>query len=234
MFAESDSPACTFLCVTQTHRILLLLRRETGQRCLCTGRVDYRVQHAPDTPMKLAWCVVVASIYSTSVTGFGGTLRYCSRTSQTSPTQVRHKSLRSAGQDQIERGNGFEQSVDKGADVSNYKQTSGPVKAFVGGLTDVFVSFAGRGEDTDDSDASLAPKVSPAQHVEFPRLYSSGMRADLLSTLGGAQRAEQLHGVIASKRRHPRCCLVEPVLLRWRRMVALRSLYYNDGLVDDE
>ncbi|CAM9235226.1 unnamed protein product, partial [Ectocarpus sp. 12 AP-2014] len=44
--------------------------------------------------------------------------------------------------------------------VSEFEQTSGPVKAFVGGLTDLFVRFAGGDEDSEALSADTSAKAS--------------------------------------------------------------------------
>lgn len=59
--------------------------------------------------------------------------------------------------------------------VSEFEQTSGPVKAFVGGLTDLFVSFSGGG-NTDATAISVeSPKVSvaPQEFVPILGVYTS-------------------------------------------------------------
>ncbi|CAM9441313.1 unnamed protein product, partial [Ectocarpus sp. 12 AP-2014] len=44
--------------------------------------------------------------------------------------------------------------------VSEFEQTGGPVKAFVGGLTDLFVRFAGGDEDSEALSADTSAKAS--------------------------------------------------------------------------
>lgn len=57
------------------------------------------------------------------------------------------------------RGDG-DQADDDSSIVSNYQQTSDPLKALVGGLTDIFVWISGGREDTTDGkDMSTASGV---------------------------------------------------------------------------
>lgn len=53
---------------------------------------------------------------------------------------------------------GKDDTAASSASVSEFEQTSGPVKAFVGGLTDFFVLFSG-GENKEEALAPAAPKV---------------------------------------------------------------------------
>lgn len=65
------------------------------------------------------------------------------------------RSLRLASQNQQDDGDGFK-------DVSEFEQTSGPVKAFVGGLTNLFVSLsAGEGRGTTPDLAGQNKVIPP-------------------------------------------------------------------------
>lgn len=50
-------------------------------------------------------------------------------------------------------------TAERSSKVSEFEQTSGPVKAFVGGLTDLFVSFSGGGKMDPPAVLDESPKV---------------------------------------------------------------------------